>query len=463
MSSPYENYQSPFSWRYASPEMRSLWSEHHKRLLWRKIWVALAKVEAEFGLFSNELVAELEAHATEIDVEAALEIEAQIHHDLMAELKTFAAQCPNAGGVIHMGATSMDIEDNADALRLRYSLDLILSKLQELLMVFVNQIEKLIDIPIIAYTHLQPAEPSLLGYRMAFHAQDLLLDWQEISRVRDEIRGKGFKGAVGTAAAYGDLIGVDQLDAFEARLSEELVLKFFPVTHQTYPRKQDILVLNSLAGLGATLSKFAFDLRILQSPPIGELSEPFGKHQVGSSAMPFKRNPINAEKINSLARQLSVYPQISWQNAASSLLERTLDDSANRRTLLPEAFLIADEILRVSYRIIQSLEVNEKAIHRNLEMYAPFALTERIMMLAGKRGADRQVMHELLRQQALSAWGAVQSGQFNPLIENLTNEPGVLQWVSADEIRQLADLNIYTGFARQHALDLVLEIRKQIG
>ncbi len=179
MSSRYENYQSPFSWRYASAEMRSLWSEHQKRLLWRKIWVALAKVESEFGLFSNELVDELELHATEIDVETALAIEAQIHHDLMAELKTFAAQCPQAGGVLHLGATSMDIEDNADALRLRSSLDLILATLKELLSVFANQIEKLIDIPIIAYTHLQPAEPTLLGYRMAFHAQDLLSDWQE--------------------------------------------------------------------------------------------------------------------------------------------------------------------------------------------------------------------------------------------------------------------------------------------
>ncbi len=462
MSGRYENYQSPFSWRYASAEMRSLWSEHQKRLLWRKIWVALAKVESEFGLFSAEMVDELELHASEIDVETALEIEAQIHHDLMAELKTFAAQCPQAGGVLHLGATSMDIEDNADALRLRSSLDLILATLKELLSVFANQIEKLIDIPIIAYTHLQPAEPSLLGYRMAFHAQDLLLDWQEINRVRAGIRGKGFKGAVGTAAAYGDLIGADQLDGFEARLSQLLDLQFFAVTHQTYPRKQDILVLNSLAGLGATLSKFAFDLRILQSPSVGELSEPFGKHQVGSSAMPFKRNPINAEKINSLARQLSVYPQIAWQNAASSLLERTLDDSANRRTILPEAFLTADEILRVSHRILQGLIINENAIQRNLEMYAPFAMTERILMLAGKRGADRQMIHELLRQQAISAWSEVQNGRSNPLIENLSRSSDVLQWVSAEEIRQLADLNSYTGFARQHALDLVSEIRKQI-
>ena len=462
MPNPYENYQSPFSWRYASPEMRSLWSEYQKRLLWRKIWVALAQVESEFGLFSADFVQELELHATEIDVEAALEIEAQIHHDLMAELKTFAAQCPNAGGVLHLGATSMDIEDNADALRLRSALDIILEKLNELMLVFADQIEKTANVPVMAFTHLQPAEPTTLGYRFAFHAQDLWEDWQQLKQVRENIYGKGFKGAVGTGAAFGELIGIQNLTHFEERLGELLDLNFYAITHQTYPRKQDYLVLNALAGLGATLYKFAFDLRVLQSPPIGELSEPFGKHQVGSSAMPFKRNPINAEKIDSLARQLSVYPQIAWQNAANSLLERTLDDSANRRTILPEAFLIADEILRISIRLIRDLTINTAAIQRNLETYAPFAMTECIMMLAGKKGADRQAMHEILRQHALIAWQAVQQGQPNPLIELLQQDAELLQWVTADEINQLADLNSYTGFAKNRAMDLVRKIRDHL-
>ena len=205
MTNPYEKYQSPFSWRYASPEMRSLWSEQQKRLLWRKIWVALAQAQSEFGLFSADLVQELALNAKEIDVEAALEIEAQIHHDLMAELKTFAAQCSNAGGVLHLGATSMDIEDNADALRLRSALDIILEKLNELMQVFADQIEKTANIPVMAFTHLQPAEPTTLGYRFAFHAQDLWEDWQQLRQVRDNICGKGFKGAVGTGAAFGDL------------------------------------------------------------------------------------------------------------------------------------------------------------------------------------------------------------------------------------------------------------------
>ena len=462
MSNPFENYQSPFSWRYASSEMRSLWSEVHKRKLWRKIWVSLAQVQAEFGLFSPDLVEELISEAENIDMDSALELESQIHHDLMAELKTFASRCPNAGGFLHMGATSMDIEDNADALRLKQSLDVILEKLKNLLLVFVDQIEKTVDIPVIAFTHLQPAEPSLLGYRFAFYAQDLFEDFLEITKVKENIRGKGFKGAVGTGAAYGDLFGLEKLDSFENRLSEVLDLQFFPISHQTYPRKQDITVLNVLSGLGASLAKFAFDLRMLQSPPIGELSEPFGKHQVGSSAMPFKRNPIYAEKIDSLARQLSIYPQIAWQNAANSLLERTLDDSANRRTILPEAFLLTDEILQVSNRIIKGMVVNQKAIQRNLEMYAPFAMTERIMMLAGKRGADRQAMHENLRLHALSAWQAVQAGKENPLIVNLRQDTTLSQWISSDEILQLSDLKSYTGFAKIRAIELVSKIRNKL-
>jgi adenylosuccinate lyase len=310
-----------------------------------------------------------------------------------------------------------------------------------------------------AFTHLQPAEPTTLGYRFAFHAQDLWQDWQQIKQVRKNICGKGFKGAVGTGAAFGELLGLQNLTEFEDRLGELLDLNFYSITHQTYPRKQDYLILNALAGLGATLYKFAFDLRFLQSPSIGELSEPFGKHQVGSSAMPFKRNPINAEKIDSLARQLSVYPQIAWQNAANSLLERTLDDSANRRTILPEAFLIADELLRINIRLVRDLKINTAAIQRNLETYAPFAMTERIMMLAGKKGADRQKMHETLRQHALIAWQAVQQGQPNPLIERLQQDAELLQWITPDEIRKLAELNTYTGIASNRAMELVRKIR----
>jgi len=456
----YENYQSPLSWRYASPDMRVIWSEKNKRLLWRRIWVTLAAVQAKFGLFSPDLVDELRKNQELVDMDTALELESRIHHDLMAELKTFAGQCPSAGGILHVGATSMDIEDNADALRIRAALDLILEKLEEILLTFADRIEETVDETIIAFTHLQPAEPSALAYRLAFHAQDLLEDWQRIKQVRENIRGKGFKGAVGSAAAYADLIGAENLVEFESRLSELLGISFYPVTNQTYPRKQDLDVLNALAGIGASLYKFAFDLRILQSPPLGEWSEPFGKDQVGSSAMPFKRNPINAEKINSLARQLSILPQVAWQNAANSLLERTLDDSANRRMILPEAFLITDEILQVSLRILKDFQVHRENIQRNLNIYAPFAMTERIMMAAAKKGADRQQMHELLRNHALEAWKVIQPGQNNPLIANLSADVKITRWISADEIDQLSDINQYTGLSKTNAANLAAQIRE---
>ncbi|PKO13114.1 MAG: adenylosuccinate lyase [Chloroflexi bacterium HGW-Chloroflexi-10] len=460
---PYDNYQSPFSWRYASDAMRSNWSENNKRRLWRRIWVALAKIQSEFGLVAQDQVLELQAHAGEIDVEAALRIEAEIHHDLMAELKTFAAQCPHSGGVLHMGATSMDIEDNADALRLRSALDLVLATLRDVLLALAERMQETAALPIMAFTHIQPAEPSTMGYRFAMYAQDLMEDFQNILKVRTMIRGKGFKGAVGTAAAYVDLIGIENVELFESRLSQELDLPFYEVSTQTYTRKQDYDILSALAGMGASLHKFAFDLRLLQTPPIGEISEPFGKKQVGSSAMPFKRNPINAEKIDSLARQLSMYPQVAWQNAANSLLERTLDDSANRRTILPEAFLICDELLRVALRLVKNLNIRTEAIQHNLEIYAPFACTERVMMAVSKKGADRQEMHELLREHALTAWQVVQSGGVNPLVQYLQVDETILKWISAEEIMQLSKVSAYTGIAEQRTRLLAARIRQMLG
>ncbi len=236
-----------------------------------------------------------------------------------------------------------------------------------------------------------------------------------LASLRSNLRGKGFLGAVGTGAAYAELIGLEALPAFQTRLSEQLDLPFFPVATQVYPRKQDYQVVSALAGLGASLYKFAFDLRILQSPPIGEWSEPFGRQQVGSSAMPFKRNPINAEKIDSLARQLAQMPRLAWDNAAHSLLERTLDDSANRRVLLPESCLLVDELLHTTSRVLAGLQIDQAAMLRNLAEYGPFAAIERVLMALGKAGADRQAMHERLRQHALDAWEALRAGQPNPL------------------------------------------------
>ncbi len=458
----YDNYQSPYSWRYSSEEMRQIWSETNKRKLWRRIWVALAKTQSEFGLVSPAQVEELRKHAADIDVESALKIEAEIHHDLMAELKTFAAQCPTAGGIIHLGATSMDIEDNADALRLAQSLDRVIALLGDLLNVLADRIVETADLTVMAFTHIQPAEPSTFGYRLSMYAQDLLADWDNLCQVRDSLRGKGFKGAVGTAAAYGDLLGIENLASFEERLSKELDISFFPVATQTYTRKQDFTILSALAGLGASIHKFAFDLRLLQTPPIGEVSEYFAEKQVGSSAMPFKRNPINAEKVDSLCRMLAAYPQVAWQNAANSLLERTLDDSANRRTILPEAFLTVDEILRVMTRLVSKLTVHREAINKNLEIYAPFACTERVMMAAARKGGDRQVLHERLREHALESWKAIQAGESNPLIHRLKLDNEITQLVPAEEIDRLSDVTSYTGIAEASSRKQASDIRNAI-
>jgi adenylosuccinate lyase len=268
---------------------------------------------------------------------------------------------------------------------------------------------------------------------------------------------------VGTAAAYGDLIGMENVPVFEARLSKQLDLPFFAVATQTYTRKQDLTVLNALAGLGASMHKFAFDLRLLQSPPIGEISEYFGKKQVGSSAMPFKRNPINAEKVDSLSRLLAAYPQVAWQNAANSLLERTLDDSANRRTILPDAFLAADEILAVMLKLVTKMDIHRDSIQRNLDIYAPFACTERVMMAAARIGADRQAMHEQLREHALIAWQFVQEGKTNPLVTNLQHDEAITRWVSAEEIARLADVSSYTGIAVPASHAMATGIRQAVG
>ncbi len=456
----FETYQSPFSWRYGSNGMRQLWSEHEKRRLWRRIWVALAEVQSGFGLVTPEQVSDLRLHMDEIDIPRALEIESEIHHDLMAEVRVFSEQAKIGGGIIHLGATSMDIEDNADVMRLALALDLLLVRLSSLLQAFRLLIEKYADTPLIAFTHIQPAEPSTLGYRLAMYAQDLLEDYRSLRTQRGLLRGKGFKGAVGTCASYAELIGSAHLESFEAALSERLDIPFYPVAAQTYPRKQDYTVIAALAALAQSLYKFAFDLRLLQSPPIGELAEPFGNKQVGSSAMPFKRNPIRAEKIDSLARYLASLPRLAWDNAAHSLLERTLDDSANRRILLPEACLAADELLQTAASLIDGLRVDEAAMERNLAAYGPFAATERVLMAAVKKGADRQAMHERIRTHSMTAWEAVCVARPNPLLETLTGDAEFLKYLAADEILSLMDFRQHLGDAPLRARGMAQRVRE---
>jgi len=463
-------YLSPFTWRYGSDELRQIWSETHKRRLWRRLWVALAEAQQMAGLVNQAQVDDLRAHADEIDVTRAHQIEAEIRHDLMAEVKTFAEQCPVGGGIIHLGATSMDIEDNADALRLRESLDLTLTRLTGLLTELAAQIETWAATPVMGFTHLQPAEPTTLGYRLAQYGFDLLTDLAELRRVRTGIRGKGFKGAVGTSASYQELLVSSISNSqspispaqLEAHIMAAIDLEPFPVATQTYPRKQDWLVLNALAGLAGSLYKFAFDLRLLQAPSLGEWAEPFGRKQVGSSAMPFKRNPINAENIDSLARFVATLPRLAWDNAAHSLLERTLDDSANRREMLPAAFLATDEILHRATRLVRGLQVDKAALARNLEKYGTFAATERVLMAGVKAGASRQELHEIIREHSLAAWADIAAGRPNPLAQRLSSDERITTYLSSEQILSLLDASQYLGDAPERARRLVRQIHQTL-
>ncbi len=453
-------YLSAFAWRYGSEPMRAIWSEVEARRIYRRIWLALARVQSRYGLVTPEQLADLEAHVAEVNLARSLEIEAEIHHDMMAEVRAYAEQCPVGGGIIHLGATSMDVRDNASALQVRAALDLVLERLAALLRAFAQQIEVWAETPCMAFTHLQPAEPTTLGYRLAFYAQDLLSDWADLRRARAEWRGKGFKGAVGTSASYELLLaGKATAAEFEAALMVELSLPAWSVANQTYTRRQEIVVLNGLSCLGSTLYRFAMDLRILQSPATGEWAEPFGRKQVGSSAMPFKRNPIRAEKIDSLARYLAQLPRVAWDNAALSLLERTLDDSANRRVILPDAFITTDELLIVSEQLVSGLRVNETAVKRNLATYGPFAGLEPLLMRLAQAGADRQAMHEELRDQSMRAWEAVEAGQSNPLLELLAGDEVLLRYLPREEILAAFDVRGYLGDAPARARSLAAEIR----
>jgi adenylosuccinate lyase len=457
----HETYLSPFTWRYGGQAMRELWSERYKRRLWRRIWLVLAEAQYAMGLVTAEQVTDLRAHVDQVDIKRAHQIEADIQHDLMAELRTFAEQCPIGGMILHLGATSMDIEDNADAIRIRLALDAVLDRLATLLQSLADQIERWSATPCMAFTHLQPAEPTTIGYRLAQYGGDLLMDFEGLHRARDEVRGKGLKGAVGTSASFVQLLGSPlAAQDLETRVMAALDLPVFPVTTQTYPRKQDWRVLNTLAGLAGSLYKFAFDLRLLQSAPLGEWHEPFGERQVGSSAMPFKRNPINAENINSLARYLAALPSVAWENAAHSLLERTLDDSANRRLILPQAFLAADELLSRATRLVRALHIDEAAVARTLETHGTFAASERLLMELVRAGADRQALHEVIRSHSMAAWVTVASGEPNPLPDRLSADPQVTAYLPPDRVRALLEAADYVGDAPQRAHGMAERIRE---
>lgn len=443
----FDTFISPLTWRYGSDEMKRIWSETNKRLLLRKVWVALAAAQNRAGLVSDTQLEDLRAHASQVDIERAMEIESEIRHDLMAEIKTYAEQCKVGGGIIHMGATSMDILDNADALRLKESVGLILGRVKELRKTFAEQAMKYKDEPCMAFTHIQSAEVTTVGYRLALVVQDLDDCIRDLEAL--EIKGKGMKGAVGTRASYKCLLEGSGMTSseMEKAVMDELGLVAFDGATQVYPRSQDLRIMHVLDSLSCAIAKFALDFRMLQSTAIGEWSEPFGKSQVGSSAMPFKRNPINCEKIDSLCRYVHSLVPNAWDNASLSILERTLDDSANRRLFLPQAFLAMDEVLTTALRVVSGMNVHIPAIRRNLRSYGVFAATERLLMELGRRGADRQEMHEVIRTGSLKAWAEVQEGRQNPLKDLLCSDESILNYMSADEIAKCLDASDYYGDA----------------
>lgn len=448
----HRTYASPFSWRYGRAELRTLFSEEERRRLWRRVWVALAEAQSQFGLVSPAEVADLRAHADDVDIDAALAIEREIHHDLMAEIRVYASQAKTGGGKLHLGATSMDIEDTVETYRLRVALASVGASLRTLLGSFAERIRTHADLVCMAFTHLQPAEPTTLGYRLAVYAQDLSIDDANLRFVFENLTTKGLRGAVGTAASYEHLLDHSgRSGEIESAVLERFGLHARDISTQTYTRKLDYLLLSALAGIGASLSKFAADVRILSSPEFGEVAEPFGKSQVGSSAMPFKRNPILCERIDSLARLLVGYADVAWQNAATNYLERTLDDSANRRTTLPEALLCTDEIIALARKVIDGLRVEERRIAHNLRTYGPFAGTEAVMMEAARAGGDRQELHEVLRSAAMEAWAALARGEDNPLAQRLAGEAAITAFVDPAEIRRLLDPGKHVGTAPQRA------------
>ncbi|MFA6081160.1 MAG: adenylosuccinate lyase [Patescibacteria group bacterium] len=458
----FSTYLSPLTWRYGSDEMRKIFSEKHKYELWRKIWVALAEAQQQVGLVSKEELEDLKKNEKNIDIEKIFELEKDTKHDVVAAIKEYAEKSKIGGGKIHLGATSMDIVDNADMIRMIEALAIVEKKVVAILNLLADKISEYSDFPCLGYTHLQPAEPTTVGYRLSFYAQDLLTAYEFIQFAKKNTKGKGMKGAVGTAASYKELlkdksITVDQL---ETKVMKDLGIDSVLISGQVYPRLFDFIVLNALVMVASALAKFAGDLRILQSPLYGEWSEPFEKKQVGSSAMPFKKNPINSENICSLARYVATLPQVAGENASLSYLERTLDDSANKRIVIAEAFLTTDQVLMTAEKIIDGLVINKERISFNLNQYASFAASELIILEAVKNGADRQEIHEALRINSMIAWTDIQNGKKNPMLELLSEDKLISKYLNKDQLEKLMEVETHIGDAPERARQLVKIIKK---
>ena len=442
-------YESPLSSRYASPYMLHLFSADMRFQTWRRLWTALARAEHELGLpITVEQVAELEAHITDIDYAVAEQREREVRHDVMAHVYAYGKAAPSAAGIIHLGATSCYVTDNADLILYRDGLRYLRSELLGVLANLAAFAREYAAVPTLGYTHYQPAQPVTVGKRAALWMQDFLSDLEELDHILATLKFLGCRGTTGTEASFMDLFDGNgaKIDEMNRRIAAEFGFdRCFSVCGQTYPRKTDSRILNVLSSLAQSAYRMANDIRLLQHDR--QVEEPFEKNQIGSSAMAYKRNPMRCERICSLSRYLMADAANAPMTASVQWLERTLDDSANRRIALPEGFLCADAVLRLCQNVTNGLHVNEKIVDRTIREYLPFLSTENIMMEAVKRGGDRQELHERIRQHSMAATARMKEGERCDLLDRLAADPAF--GMTRAELDAVMDPALYTGRCAQ--------------
>ena len=439
-----DRYVSPLSERYASKEMQYIFSPDMKFRTWRRLWIALAETEKELGLpITQEQIDELKAHKDDINYDVAKERERQVRHDVMSHVYAYGVQCPKAKGIIHLGATSCYVGDNTDIIVMTEALKLVKKKLVNVIAELAKFAEKYKDLPTLAFTHFQPAQPTTVGKRATLWMQEFMLDLEDLNYVLSTMKLLGSKGTTGTQASFLELFDGDQetIDKIDPMIAEKMGFKqCYPVSGQTYSRKVDTRVVNILAGIAASAHKFSNDIRLLQH--LKEVEEPFEKSQIGSSAMAYKRNPMRSERIASLSRFVMVDAMNPAITSATQWFERTLDDSANKRLSVPEGFLAIDGILNV----VDGLVVYPKVIEKRLRSELPFMATENIMMDAVKAGGDRQELHERIRELSMEAGKTVKvEGKDNNLLELIAADPAFN--LTLEELEKTMDPAKYTGRA----------------
>ena len=459
-----DTYESPLSARYASKEMKYIFSPDKKFRTWRKLWIALAESEKELGLpITQEQIDELKAHADDINYEVAQEREKIVRHDVMSHVYAYGVQCPNAKGIIHLGATSCYVGDNTDIIIMTEGLKLIRNKL----ITVIRNLSKFADeykaLPTLAFTHFQPAQPTTVGKRATLWLQELLMDLEDVEYQLSKAKLLGSKGTTGTQASFLELFDGDheKCKMLDRKIAEKMGYKAcFPVSGQTYSRKLDSQFLNVLAGIAQSAAKFSNDIRLLQH--LKEVEEPFEKNQIGSSAMAYKRNPMRSERIGSLSRYVMVDVLNGYFTTATQWFERTLDDSANKRLSIPEAFLAVDGILSLYANVADGLVVYPKVIEQRLRKELPFMATENIMMDAvKKRGADRQQLHEKIREHSMAASRVVKvEGGENDLLERIAADEAF--GVTLEELEKILKPENYTGRAKEQTEDFLNECVKPV-